>query len=285
MNRIVAALAVALAAGLAWLYAITARELVIEWFTSADASYGLILGGVALALVWQRRSLCRASDDSRLASAAALGVLAAGLAIYLAGLFAADQFATRISSIIAAAGLIWFLGGADALRAMAAPLCFLVLAIPLPQLIVNASTLPLQLVASGIAETALNAAGVPVFRDGNVLELPSVTLQIVEACSGLRSAISLVSVGVFLAWLTGGAVTRRLLLVAAAVPIAVFMNGMRVMATGLASEHWGPEMTRGTWHTATGWLTFVLSLALLLALERALPRQSGRSRAITVAVA
>jgi exosortase len=266
------AVAVLLAASVVWLYAGTAGALLVEWFTSPDSSYGLIVAGVALALMWRRRRLIGASRDTALMSALALCAVGFGLVLYLAGLFAADLFTTRASMVVLAGGLIWFLGGSGAVRVLSAPLFFLLLAIPLPQLVVNTITLPLQLVASAIAERSLTAVGIPVFRDGNVLELPSVTLQIVEACSGLRSAISLVSVAALLAWSIGGPHLRRATLVAGAVPIAVFMNGMRVAATGVASETWGPAMTGGTWHTATGWVTFVVSLAMLMGTERWMAR-------------
>ena len=124
-----------------------------------------------------------ASARSLTASVAALLVVALGLALYLAGLFAADLYTTRASFVVVTAGLIWFLGGAAVLRAMAAPLFFLLLAIPIPQLVVNTITLPLQLVASRIAEIALTLGGVPVFREGNVLELPSTALQPPTRCS------------------------------------------------------------------------------------------------------
>ncbi|MEO8225630.1 MAG: exosortase/archaeosortase family protein [Gammaproteobacteria bacterium] len=278
-------LGVALGASVIWLYAGVTRALLVEWFTSPDASYGLILGGVVAALVWRRRRLITVAASSPMASAAAVFIVGFGLALYLAGLFAADLYTTRASFVVVAAGLLWFLGGAGALRVMAAPLFFLLLAVPIPQLVVNTITLPLQLVASRLAEMALTSGGVPVFREGNVLELPSVTLEIVEACSGLRSAVSLISVAALLAWATGGSAGRRLFLIAAAIPIAVFMNGMRVAATGAASETWGVGMTVGTWHTATGWATFVLSLAALLATERWLSRTPAALRPAVIAIA
>jgi len=116
-------------------------------------------------------------------------------------------------------------------------------------------------------------SGIAVFRDGNVLDLPRTTLQIAEACSGLRSVVSLAAVGVLLAWATQGSVLRRSLLILLTIPISVLANGLRVAATGIASETWGPAMTRDPWHTIAGWCTFVLSLAVLWAVRRALVRE------------
>jgi exosortase len=263
-------LVVALAALIAWLYAGIARGLVVQWITSPDASYGLILSGVAAVLVWRRRGLLTPQIDYPIASAAALLTIACGCAMLLAGLVAADLFITRTSFVVVCGGLVWFLAGHQAARAMATPLVLLLLAIPLPELLVNAITLPLQLIASSLAEVTLTAAGVPVFRDGNVLELPAVTLQVAEACSGLRSAVSLTCVGMLLAWTSRASIPRRAMLIAAAVPIAVVANGLRIAATGIASEAWGPAAARGSWHEVTGWITFVVSLAALAAFHRAM---------------
>src|SRR5205814_3001900 len=107
------------------------------------------------------------------------------------------------------------------------------------------------------------------FRDGNVLELPAVTLQVAEACSGLRSAISLTCVGVLLAWSAHGSFRRRAVVIALAPPIAVVTNGLRIAITGMASEVWGAAAARGVWHETTGWITFVVSVMLLGAIHRA----------------
>ena len=267
-------LVLALAALIAWLYAGVASGLVKQWVTSPDASYGLILAGVAGVLAWRRRAALNPHTDFPLASAAALLFVAASCAVLLAGIVAADLFLTRISFVLVAAGLVWFLAGLSALRALATPLLFLLLAIPLPELLVNAITLPLQLVASSLAETTLSAAGVPVFRDGNILELPAVTLQVAEACSGLRSAVSLACVAVLLAWSSRIGMMRRAALVIAAIPIAVAANGFRIAFTGIATETWGAAAARGTWHEATGWATFVVSLAALVAVQRVLESEA-----------
>jgi exosortase len=207
-------------------------------------------------------------------------VLAAGLAVYLVGQLGADVFLTRISLVAVAAGALWFACGTAVMRLAAAPLVFLLIAIPPPTLVVNAATLPLQLTASQIAEQTLTVAGVSVFRDGNVLELPSGSLEVAEACSGLRSAVSLAAIAVLLAW-TQPTWPRRAAMIAASVPIAIVMNGLRIAATALASEAWGPETATGGWHTFTGWVTFVASLAVLMALQRAVtPRRSARPKPV-----
>lgn len=259
---------------LTWLYASALTGLVIQWLSSADASYGIVLAAVALAVFWRRRAAVSPPRDAA-AAAPGAAVLAGGLFLYLIGQLGADVFVTRVSFVVVLTGLLWFLAGARAVRTMAAPLAFLLIAIPLPTLIVNTVTLPLQLVASRLGEATLSAAGVAVFRDGNLLELPSTTLEVAEACSGLRSIVSLAAIGGLLAWTERGW-PRRALLVAATLPIAMVMNGLRIAATGLACETWGPRAAAGSWHTFSGWLTFLVSVAALIALQRVWPGSRAR---------
>ena len=171
-----------------------------------------------------------------------------------------------------AGGVTWFLLGTTAARAAVVPLAFLLLSIPLPELVVTTLTGSLQTVAAAGAEALLTRADIPVFRSGNVLELPTATLQVVEACSGLRSVISLATVGILLAWGTDGPAWRRLLLVLLTTPIAVLVNAVRLAASGIAAERWGGIALQDPWHSLAGWLTFVLSLLALWAVHRGLFR-------------
>ena len=258
------------AAALVALYAGAMAGLAREWTSNADASYGLILLVVACAIAWQRRRLFVEAADVSARSCAGLVLLLAGLTVYLVGMLGADIFLTRVSFIAVLGGMLWFLSGGRATRLMAVPLLFLLIAIPLPSLVVNSITLPLQFVASHIAESALMLASVPVFRDGNLLTLPSTTLEVAQACSGLRSLVSLGAIGAVLAWAGERSAVRRAVLVLLTVPIAIVMNGLRIAATGIACETWGPQFASGGWHTFTGWITFVVSTFLLLQAGKAM---------------
>jgi exosortase len=272
-------MAVLLALAVAWLYADSAVGLVREWLASADASYGIVLAAVAAAVTWQRRErFARAWTNRASDGFGGLLVLTGGLLLFLAGQLGADVFLTRISLVVVLAGAIWSIAGGAALRIVTAPLAFLAMAIPLPALVVNAATLPLQVTASQIAETTLRTAGVAVFRDGNVLELPAATLEVAQACSGLRSLVSLTAIAVLLAW-AAPARTRaaRAAIVAFALPVAIVMNGFRIAGIGLACEAWGPTMASGTLHTVSGWLTFLVSAIVLIAIQRRLAPQPSAS--------
>ena len=269
------------AALIAVLYAGQLKGLASEWTSSPDASYGAALACVAIVVAWRRRSALAVATNPQSPSLPGLALLLLGVLLYLAGSLGADLFITRASMIVVLAGLLWYLAGGAAVRVMAAPLLFLLLAIPLPALVVNAITLPLQLLASRIAESLLATGGVPVYRDGNVLQLPSTMLQVADACSGLRSLISLGALGVLLAWATPSSTAKRLTIIATAVPIAIAMNGLRIAATGAVCETWGREMATGGWHTFTGWVTFVVSLWLLVQSSHAIGRLRSIGRAWT----
>jgi exosortase len=260
------------AALIAVLYAGQLKGLASEWTSSPDASYGAALACVAIVVAWRRRSALARATNPESPSLPGIAWLLFGVFLYLAGSLGADLFITRSSMIVVLAGLLWYLAGGAAVRVMAAPLLFLLLAIPLPALVVNAVTMPLQLLASRIAESLLATGGVPVYRDGNVLQLPSTMLQVADACSGLRSLISLGALGVLLAWTTPSSTAKRFTIIAAAVPIAIVMNGIRIAVTGVACETWGREMASGGWHTFTGWVTFVVSLWLLVQSAHAIVR-------------
>lgn len=259
-------------AAVAWMYGRILMGLGAEWLSSPDASYGAILAAVAAILIWQRRRAIVGAIDAAAPPALPLAALTGGSALFVVGRLGADVFLTRLSLIAVLAGALWLLTGSRAMRVMAAPLAFLALAIPLPAILVNAVTLPLQLLASRMAEWTLAVAGVPVFRDGNVLALPSATLEVAQACSGLRSLVSLVAMGVLLAWLTRGGGVRRAAIVGLAVPIAIAMNGLRIAVTGIACETFGPSAASGVWHEGMGWLTFVASFALLGIAQRVIER-------------
>lgn len=253
--------------GFAFMYGQTVAALAAEWMSSPEASYGLILAATSLFVAVRRwpAFLAQSTADGR--GLAALGLAVLGALLFTVGQLGADLFLTRVSLVVLLGGVVWALSGGRAARTMAAPLVFLLIAIPLPALVVNEVTLPLQLAASRVAEGILQAIAIPVYRDGNLLALPSGTLQVAEACSGLRSAVSLGAVGVLLAWATEPTLGRRVLLVAFTLPIAVVMNGFRVAATGMYVEAAG-RPPGADLHAFMGWVTFLVAIAALMTLQR-----------------
>jgi len=269
---------VALGGALVWLYADVVRGLVTQWVTSPDASYGALVAAVGVLLIWERRRRIVSRADGR-GALAGVAWLCGGLLVYAVGQLAADVFTTRASLVLVLGGCLAFLFGWRSARLAAAPLGFLLLSLPLPELVVATLTSSLQGLASRLAEVILVTGGIPVYRDGNVLELPSATLQVIEACSGMRSVVSLGSVGLLLAWAADTGWLRRVALVLGTVPIAVLVNAVRLALAGAGAERWGDVATRDPWHSLLGWMTFVVSLLLLWGVRSVLrTRRSGGPR-------
>jgi exosortase len=183
------------------------------------------------------------------------------------------MFLSRSALIVTLAGVIWALGGTAWLKKLAFPLLLLCFMVPLPSLVFNSITFPLQILATQLAEGALSVLGVPVLRQGNILQLPSGPLSVVEACSGIRSLLSLT----FLCLVYGYFFERkrwiRLSLLVGAIPIAILANGGRVTITGILSTI-NPSLAQGFFHESTGWVIFMLALGLLLLLHQVLIRMA-----------
>ncbi|MCH8133272.1 MAG: exosortase [Myxococcales bacterium] len=147
---------------------------------------------------------------------------------------------------------------------VAFPLVFLFLMIPLPQSLMNVITFPLQLIASDMAVSALYIIEVPALREGNIIHMADTTLLVAEACSGLRSVMALGTVAVVFAYFFRKNFIERLIIIASALPIAIFVNAFRVALTGFLTHHYGKEAAEGAIHMTEGFVTFSLALALLL---------------------
>ncbi|HEY5056922.1 MAG TPA: exosortase/archaeosortase family protein, partial [Acidobacteriaceae bacterium] len=175
----------------------------------------------------------------------------------------ADLFFQRTSFILLAIGLIWTLLGKKLLSELKFVLFVLVLAIPLPTIVFNQITFPLQLFASHIAAEVLPWFQVPVLQEGNVINLPAMPLEVAEACSGIRSLMSLFTVAVIFGYLVERSTSRRVVLALCSIPIAVAANVARIVGTGLCVQYWDPQKALGFFHEFSGWLMFVVSLGLL----------------------
>jgi exosortase len=253
-------------AGVAWVYGGVLSSLVRHWASDDNYSHGFLIIPLALYCGWERRE--QLSSAPIRPHAAGFVVLMISLAVFAAGVLAAELFLTRISIVGVIAGTILFVWGRDHLRLLAFPVALLPLMVPLPAIIFNQVAFPLQLVASRVGEAAIAAAGIPVLREGNILELPNTTLAVAEACSGIRSLISLITLAIVLAYFTERRFGARALLVLAAVPIAILANASRVAGTGLASHWFGPRAAEGFFHGFSGWLMFVVAFAGLVAVQQ-----------------
>ena len=272
-SRTVALVAI-LAAAILWLYSGVLVSLVRQWSSDDNYSHGFFVIPLAAFFVWERREALFSA--ARRPSTAGAFLVALSLLVFIAGLLGAELFLTRISLIGVLAGSILFVWGRDQFRILLFPLAFLLLMVPLPAIVFNQIAFPLQLLASQVGEAAITAAGIPVLREGNVLQLPTRSLEVAEACSGIRSLVSLLMLGIVLGYFTERRTSARILIALAAVPIAIIANASRVAGTGLASEWISPAAAEGFFHTFSGWLMFVVAFAGLLGFQRLLAAVRGR---------
>ncbi len=237
------------------------------WWADSEYSHGLICAPLAAAIVYTRRgALAKLPIDGSRAGLAG-AILSTGL--LLLGTLGAEVFLTRVSLLLFLCSSVVFLFGWRHLRAIVFPLAILALSIPIPAILMTKITLPLQFVASAAAENALSAAHIPVLREGNVLVLPTATLQVAEACSGVRSMMSLLVLGVVIARRMDGPPLIRAAIVAAAVPVTVAVNAVRVTTTAMATEFYGPGAAEGIAHETLGVVLFIASAVLLVGCARA----------------
>lgn len=243
------------------LYRGVAAKLVTDWYDLPDFSHGFLIPFFVGYLLWEKRDTLRRTPVR--ASWAGLPLVLLGLFVLITGIFGADLFLSRISFVLLAAGLIWTLAGRATMTECTFSLFVLLLAIPLPAIVFNKITFPLQLLASQFASALLPLAGVPVLRDGNVIQLPAMQLEVAEACSGIRSLLSLFTLSVIYGYFIERSWSRRAVLAIASLPIAVAANVARIVGTGLCVQYWNPDKAQGFFHEFSGWLMFLVSLALL----------------------
>ena len=243
-------------------------KLVADWWNIPDFSHGFLVPLFAAYLVWTKREVLRKTPLAP--SWSGVAVVAFALATLLAGLYGAELFLSRISLIILLAGLVMAFGGSKLLQELRFPILVLLLAIPIPAILFSQITLPLQNLASRLGSELLPLFGVPVLREGNVIELPSMTLEVAEACSGIRSLMSLLTVSIFFGYFLEQITWKRVVLALASVPIAIAANALRILGTGLCVQYWNPDKAVGFFHEFSGWVMFLVSLACLFLLHRAL---------------
>lgn len=236
-----------------------------QWATDEDMGHGFFVPLVAGYIAWQRRKTLLAIPRKTNNWGLVLVVLAALQS--LAATLGAELFTARLAFVIALFGVILYIGGKAWVKALLFPLLLLLFMIPIPQIIYARLTLGLQMLASQLGETLISLMGIPVIRTGNVLELPSQSLDVVEACSGIRSLMSLTFLSLIYAYFTDKRIWMRWVLLIATVPIAIIANGARVAITGYMSEI-NTDLAKGAYHEMEGYVVFVVALGALIVLHR-----------------
>ena len=231
----------------------------VDWWSDPEAGHGLLLGPLAVYLAWRRGLAPGRGAQPALGLAILVGSV---LLRYVSGL-AAELFTMRLSMLGGAAGLIVFAWGFRQVLHWWLPATLLVLSVPIPAVVLNSVALPLQLQASKIGASLLEFRNVPVLLAGNVINLPGRSMFVTEACSGLRSLTALISLGVLIGGLWLKVPWSRALLIAAAIPVAIALNGIRVFLTGFLVYYVSPALGEGFLHYTEGWFMFVIAFLIL----------------------
>jgi exosortase len=258
------------------LYGSVIRNLVAQWWNDPDYGHGFFVPLFSLYILWNERERWARTEirPSNLGFAVMLG--AVGLLVL--GSLGAELFTTRISMLVLLAGMILFLAGRKALEAVSFPLGYLVWMIPIPVIIYNQITFPMQLIASRLASASLELFHVPVLRDGNILVLSNYSLEVVEACSGVRSLMSLMALAVAYAYLVSPQRWVRYFLAVFMIPIAIVTNAFRIMVAGILAHRYGSRAAEGFLHEFSSWVVFLVALLLMFGSYKIL-RYAGDRRA------
>lgn len=253
-------------------YAPILASLAIQWNNDADMGHGFFVPVIAGFIAWQKRDMI--AGKIPVPNWWGLGIMLwAGFQLYIATL-GAELFLARTSFVISIIGAVLLLGGTKYLRIFSFPLFLLFFMIPIPAVIYNQLTFPLQLIASRAAESAIDLLQIPVIREGNVLILPQQSLNVVEACSGIRSLLTLTFLSLVYGYFFEKRSWLRVVLFCSTIPIAIAANAGRVAITGVVSQ-FKPELAEGWFHEAQGWVIFMIALAILVAFHQVIIRTSN----------
>jgi exosortase A len=266
-GRLYAALAL-LIGSFGLLYWPVVSKLVHDWGINDNYSHGYLIPPLAAYLVWERRQQLMALPPSR--AWFGLIIVTGSLLLLLAGLLGAELFLTRIALMGTLVGGVLFVLGWRHLRMLVFPLGVLLLMIPIPAILFNQVVFPLQLVASRAGEAALSGAGIPVLREGNIIILANTTLEVAEACSGIRSLVSLLTLAIVFGYFTDSRPGVRIAIALSAIPVAIAANALRVAGTGIAAHYYGSAAAEGFFHSFSGWIVFIAAFAMLFAVIRLL---------------
>ncbi len=294
-------LTIGISAAIVFTYSTVLVKLGRDWWSDENYSHGLLVPFVIAMIVWREWETI-ASVPKRALPWLGGALVTAAMLLLFAGTVGAELFTQRISLVLMLAGIVVCLFGTRLLNLLAVPFALLLLAIPIPQIVFNRIAFPLQIWASQTAVWGIRLFEVPTLRKGNVIDIlprgsmQTISLEVVEACSGIRSLMTLVTLALILAYFTrrGGRpvlggfsfadLLRAAILMIAAVPIAVLTNAARVTATGIFTYYYGKQATESTLHEASGLLVYVAALLLLISvnhlLKKVLRRGKGSDEAI-----
>lgn len=236
--------------------------LVTEWYHDDNYSHGFLIPLVSGFFIWKKRVELKKLIEPA-GGNLGLVLIVGGMIVFVMANAAAEYFTLRLSLVVTLYGLIWYLLGRKLALAIWFEIFFLLFMIPLPYVIYYAATFPMQLFATKVTVKILNIIGMSAVRQGNIIHLPGYSLEVAEACSGLRSLISLLALGALYARLTQTGLPRQIFLFASTVPIAIAANIFRILFTAVGAYTISRELAEDFLHELSGMMVFIVSFTLL----------------------
>lgn len=243
-----------------------------QWSVDDNYSHGFLVPFISGYLAYMRLPELKAAEVK--SSNGGLLLVLLGIAMLLLGWTATEYFTMRSSLVVILAGCVLFLLGWDIFKILLAPLAYLVLMVPIPAVIYDAAAFPLKLFVTKVSVIALKSLGIVIWQEGNILMFPNITLEVADACSGLRSIMSLLALGAAYALVLYSKTRDRVILIFSTLPIAVFTNCLRVIATGILAQYFGAAAAEGFFHEFAGFFVFAGAVVMFVALGSVLKRWS-----------
>ena len=248
------------------------HEMILDWAKDDNYSHGFLVPFIAGYLTYMRKDDLLAAEVRP--ANAGLGIVALGLLVLFLGWLGTEYFTMRSSMVVILAGAVLYLLGWKIFTILLAPLAYLLLMVPIPYIIYDAAAFPLKLFVTKVSVLSMKALGVVVLQEGNILMFPNITLEVADACSGLRSIMSLLALGAAYAFVFFPRVRDRVILILSTLPIAVFTNCLRVIATGILAQYFGSAAAEGFFHEFAGLFVFAGAVVMFVALGTILKRWS-----------
>jgi exosortase len=249
--------------------------LVNDWWVDSNYSHGFLVPLVSAYLIWKKRGKLKSLQKKR--SYWGFLILLLGLGIYIVGTAGSEYFSARFSLIVVLFGLTFYLNGKEWAKELLFPLAFLAFMVPIPYVIYYSIAFPMQLFSTKLSYYILHSIGLPSIRQGNIIYLPNYSLEVVEACSGLRSLVSLLALGTFFAYVTFKSNLKRFILFLSVFPIAIGANIFRIFITAVGAYVVSPKLAEDFLHKLSGLIVFLVSVFSLFIFSRII-RIFGRKK-------